>query len=350
MPDDSLSALEQILIRLDLDLPHFHAHDVARIQPEKWRAILASGLVRRTADAEWVRCECYDEHGEDVEFAPAEGVHAGAPYIQCPDLGVVWIEPERLRQWTVDVPLLVEQAAAVIACTGRVEEVVPGHLWLLGRMTAHGRTREVFLARELTWPRRGVEAVDRCARFRAAVSPLLLVPQVVPQRHEWTGGVPRVLTLTSVLALEGSTLVADRAYVESAWLDDAAPPAPAPSPVPRFGTPPGATWEDLELRVRDGESLAVRVLDERRRVTYADMGMADSRTSRPDKQWELLQVYAARGGVLTWDRNTDAARRNKKRTERLAAALRTYFEIPGDPIEYEKATRGWRTRFAALAE
>jgi hypothetical protein len=340
-------ALDHVLHRVDLDPARFTADEAARLPRDAWRSILASGLVRPAGTAETAECDwCAGAHAEDVEYEAESPGEPPRPYITCPEFGSVDVEPERLLQWDVDAVRFAEALAAALACAGRVEEIVPGRLWLLGRIDVRGRAREAFFARRLAWPRDAKETVGACPRLLAAVAPVVLVAENVPAPEFWRATAPRVLTVAALATIADGRLVVDRAYLAGACGDDAAASGEDVVATPPFPTPRGASWSDVDIRVRDGESVSVRVRDERRVVTFVEMGMADGRTKLPDKQWRLLEAYAARGGALTWERNADVGRRNKKRTERLAAALRAYFGIPGDPIEYVEATKGWRTRFA----
>jgi hypothetical protein len=115
----------------------------------------------------------------------------------------------------------------------------------------------------------------------------------------------------------------------------------------RFPTPPGSRWSQLSIRLVDGETVAVAVGDVRGTFNYTQMGLADRRSGRPNKQWELLRALAARHGLLTWS-SPAASRHNQKRRELLAHQLRRYFRIDGDP--FERCGNGWRTRFAISDE
>lgn len=354
MPDVSLPALEQILIRAEFDRPWFHAGDVRRLPEPTLTALLATGLLREAESATWATCDCsWDLHDEEVCVAPPESAWAGRPYISCPEAGVRWVEPDELRQWAVDVPCLATALAAALACTGRVEELLPGRLWLLGRTPVGDRTRDVFLARGVTDPLGGPAAIESCARFRTAVAPVLLVPQIVPPPDAWSGKAPRVLPLTSVVALAGRDLVVDRGYLESACREEGAPRTPsvvASAPTPKFTAPPGSTWADVEIRFSDVHTVAVRVGEARGVFHYAQLGMADGRSTMPTEQWKLLHTFAtAPGNVLDWT-SREARRRNKKRCEYLVADLRRFFGIEGGaPIEYSRRDKGWRPLFRLSA-
>lgn len=354
MPDTSLPALEQVLIRTELDRPWFHAGEVRRLPEPTWRDILASGLLREAEVAGWATCDCaWDVHDEEVRYAPPESAWAGRPYISCPEAGVRWVEPDELRQWVIDLDQLATALGAALACSGRVEELVPGRLWLLGRTPLGGRTRDVFLARGAAEPRGAVGVIEACPRARAAAAPVVLVPEVVPRLEAQGPDAPTVLPLTSVAALSGRKITIDRDYLEDACRGESAPPVaatPIPPPGPGFTPAPGVTWSDVEIRFSDVHTVAVRVGEARGVFHYAQMGMADGRSSMPTEQWKLLHTFAtAPGNVLDWT-SREARRRNKKRCEYLVADLRRFFGIEGGaPIEYSRRDKGWRPLFRLFA-
>lgn len=111
-----------------------------------------------------------------------------------------------------------------------------------------------------------------------------------------------------------------------------------------FPTPQGASWADVEIRFLDGETVSVSVGGSQAVHVYAQLGMADGRNARPNKQWELLRAFASGHGLLTWS-TAGACRQNKKRKEYLSTALREFFRIDGDPFELTGDKKGWRAKF-----
>lgn len=122
------------------------------------------------------------------------------------------------------------------------------------------------------------------------------------------------------------------------------PPPEGADGVVFFPAPAHATWSDVHIRFVDGHTVSVAVGEASGTYLYSDMGMADGRSKKPNKQWELLRSLAKAGGVLTWN-SPDAERRNQKRRERLSAVLQQFFRIEGDPIAYDEEIKGWRTLF-----
>lgn len=111
-----------------------------------------------------------------------------------------------------------------------------------------------------------------------------------------------------------------------------------------FPTPAGTVWSDLIVKFRDRHTITAKVGQYSIVLTYTEMGMADRRNKTPTKQWDLLYGFAESNGHFTWS-SAGAARGNQKRREELSWNLRTFFRIDGDPIEYDKHSKGWKTRF-----
>lgn len=112
----------------------------------------------------------------------------------------------------------------------------------------------------------------------------------------------------------------------------------------RFRTPRGAAWGDVSMSFKDRHTVAVKVKRVSGIYHYAQMGMADRRSSRPTKQWELLQDFADGHGTLTW-RHPNACRKNQKRREYLARDLRRFFGIERDPFRLTDGGKGWQALF-----
>lgn len=113
----------------------------------------------------------------------------------------------------------------------------------------------------------------------------------------------------------------------------------------KFSTPTGASWAMVSIKFLDGETVSIKVGDQSGRYLFSEMGMIDGRDKKPTKQWELLQAFARRGGVLTWA-DAEADRRNQKRREKLAENLKDFFGIAGEPIVLTEDKKGWRAVFA----
>ena len=113
-----------------------------------------------------------------------------------------------------------------------------------------------------------------------------------------------------------------------------------------FPTPDGATWRDVTITFETQHTVEVDVLGVRGNHDYSQMGMADRRNGKPNRQWELLRAFADVDGTLDW-KSPHADRRNQKRRETLARNLQDFFRIEGDPIQQQG--KGWQTRFSVSA-
>ena len=111
-----------------------------------------------------------------------------------------------------------------------------------------------------------------------------------------------------------------------------------------FPTPPDATWRNVSIGFTDSHTVSIRVKSVSRKCHYAQMGMANKRSSQPTVQWGLLYSFAKERGVLDWS-SRHAHRLNQKRREILARNLQSFFRIEGDPFRLTGDGKGWRARF-----
>jgi len=111
-----------------------------------------------------------------------------------------------------------------------------------------------------------------------------------------------------------------------------------------FPTPADSKWSDVSIRFKDGFTVSSKAKSAAGVFNYTQMGMANRKNGEPTLQWELLRAFANAHGTLDWSSN-QAHRRNQKRRELLAADLRAFFCIEGDPFRLTEDGQGWRTRF-----
>lgn len=111
-----------------------------------------------------------------------------------------------------------------------------------------------------------------------------------------------------------------------------------------FPTPANARWRDLSIRFRDGHVVIAQIGDVRSTLSYRDLGMEDTRTKEPNRQWRLLYAFADERGRLDWS-SKHAHSRNQKQKEILVRRLKAYFGIPGCPIQSVYGNRRWDAVF-----
>ncbi len=93
------------------------------------------------------------------------------------------------------------------------------------------------------------------------------------------------------------------------------------------------------MRFSDTEKISVTIRDQRQVLTYSQLGLVDSRSGKPSKQWELLLKFAREHGMMTW-LSPDACRKNRKQRELLNKSLQHFFDIEGEPIELTDDRKG----------
>ena len=116
-----------------------------------------------------------------------------------------------------------------------------------------------------------------------------------------------------------------------------------------FPTPPDAIWENVSIRFKDGHTVSIKVRSVGGVFNYTQMGMANKKNGDPTLQWKLLETFAEERGTLDWS-SDKADRKNQKRRELLAANLREFFRIEGDPFKMTKDGKGWQARFLISPE
>lgn len=116
------------------------------------------------------------------------------------------------------------------------------------------------------------------------------------------------------------------------------------SPTVFFPTPPDATWSDVSIRFSDGHTVSIKAKSTSGVFNYTQMGMANKKNGNPTVQWNLLRIFANERGMLQWG-SKNAHRLNQKRRELLAANLREFFRIEGDPFRLTDNGKGWQARF-----
>ena len=111
-----------------------------------------------------------------------------------------------------------------------------------------------------------------------------------------------------------------------------------------FPTPPDAIWENVSIRFKDGHTVSIKVKSVGGVFNYTQMGMANKKNGDPTLQWKLLETFAEERGTLDWS-SDKADRKNQKRRELLAANLRDFFRIEGDPFRLTDDGNGWQALF-----
>jgi len=309
-----------------------------------------NGFIREVENATSVLCDaCAGGHVEEVIFISSPRGCPPRAYIYCPENGHVKVPLYRLRQWEIDFGGLARAIALTLDLAGDSEEVVPGRIWFLGRATIAARSRELFLARGLTWED-ARDVIGKSTRLNAARSAIVFAAGDVPPEEIWNGDAPPVLAFKTVASFEQAGLSVDRPHMESVL--SAGRKKTATVPVKSFPTPAGTTWADVRIIVTDRE-MSITAKGKRRDHTFIEAGFEERRKrAAPDRLWALLKAFAMHGGVLPFRAVEDRTRTNLKQyvsdlRQRLAALLPG---IEGESIAHDKDGKSYRTVFRISCE
>ena len=331
--------------RADAREPRFSGDEVATWSDGLVEEFTDAGLVHQVENATSVVCDaCAGGHVEDVSFIENPRRSAVRAYIYCPKHGRVRVPLWRLRQWEVDFGGIASAVARALELAGDVEEIVPGRIWSLGKATVAAMSRELFLARGLTWED-APEVLGTSTRLNAAKSALLFVAGEIPPEDVWNGAAPPVVALKTVTAWDEAKLLVDRGHLESILATGRrkAPPIPLIS----FPTPAETTWADVRLTVTD-TTLRIEAKGKRKDYTFQEAGFEERRKKDvPNRLWALLKMFGMHGGILPFKAVDEKTRTNLKQyvsdlRRRLAAILPG---IEGESIRYDKNETAYRTAF-----
>jgi hypothetical protein len=342
------SAPKELWFRAEADEPVFTCGEVHRWPGEIFNQLTRMGLLRETEKADYFMCDnCSEPHSTEVLWISNVRSPTGmSPIIGCPEVGAVDVDPERLRQWAVDLPKLAALVSAGLDLSGPVEPVLAPGLWALGRRHLAGRFREFFLAAGV-YDYKVPTLVQQADRIATAVSPVLLVPNHVPKPENLAGGKLPVFSLAGLTSIEGDSLHLDIDFIE-----DALPQERAAARGKDLRSQPVASdaeWSDLHLAVGE-TALTMRINGSSRELSVEDLGFADQRKGdvAGDKVWQVLRMFAQKGGalVLTEIARKDSERqRLQKQIRILRQRLQTVFPIQGDPIRCDRAQESYQCAF-----
>jgi len=255
----------------------------------------------------------------------------------------------RLRQWEIDFGGLARAIALTLDLAGDSEEIVPGRIWFLGKATIAARSRELFLARGLTWED-ARDVIGKSTRLNAAKSAIVFAAGDVPPEEIWNGDAPPVVALKTVASFEQAGLSVDRPHIES-LLSAGRKKAPVVS-MSSFPTPAGTTWADVRIIVNKAE-LSITAKGKLRQYTFKEAGFEEGRKrNAPNRLWTLLKAFAMHGGVLPFKAVEEKDRDNLKQyvsdlRDSIAALIPG---IDGDIITYDKRRKTYNTAFRISSE
>jgi len=146
--------------------------------------------------------------------------------------------------------------------------------------------------------------------------------------------------------------------------------------------PSGASWEDITIEFKDNHNVTIKCKGKTIRSDYKDMGFEDSKSRRPNKQWELLLNFAANKGEIAWDKSPSGSKfdldkteqdfgyemdddtpestqnkgfsvikapdKTKKTKQLLSQSLKAVFSIDGDPFYPYEEVKAYKIRIKLI--
>lgn len=213
--------ISRIWPRLDSEPPVFFAEELAAGTRD---ALVGRGWLTEAARSGFAACPgCPEARVRRVEWYPdaVDGRLRG--YVPCRECGPVEIDPETLRSWSLEVAAVLRDVWAA-GGRGEPDDVLDGRLWLLGRATWAGRSREVWFARNALRATRPALTKELVRRPKAVV----LVPTEDAVRG-WAGTIANPVFALATLVTDAGTGVAfDAGAVEAAFAPSGSRVKPAP--------------------------------------------------------------------------------------------------------------------------
>jgi hypothetical protein len=132
----SPDVLQYMLRRLDSsEEAVLDGDELARWPEGEVQELVAVGLLAEAPLADVVACSgCEEDCLEPVQWADAQGGGPRRALVICryrDDIGLVRIDPSRLRRYAVHLPGLATVLADTLGTQTAPEEVLPGRLWRL---------------------------------------------------------------------------------------------------------------------------------------------------------------------------------------------------------------------------
>ena len=167
--------VRQFWLRCEEAEPVFTADEIRWTRPEQFDLLCGLGLLKEAARSTWAICDaCADGHTGEVMWISRSAPGILMPFIPCPEVGGVPIEPERLRRWAADLDLTARKLRETMGLVGGLSRLSPGRVWALGRRHLAGRFRDFFLVCGAT--RTDAHALwAQCHHIGDAPSPVILV-------------------------------------------------------------------------------------------------------------------------------------------------------------------------------
>ena len=199
-----------ILIRADLsDAQIFAAHEVTQWPNGALDWLMGAGILRETEPAEEVLCEECEEGcwiKPNIREDPRTHRRVGTYFCRRnKDIGQFKVDLSRRQRWKFNLGGLAKAVSKVVKPTGKVTELAPERLAMLGTVKLDGKNRELFLARGAAWPDAQV-VFGGAVRLKTASHPVILTLAGMPLCDLLPGVKTAVRPLVEIADVDGKVL------------------------------------------------------------------------------------------------------------------------------------------------
>ncbi len=200
-------------------------------QIQQWPAAefqwcLNSEVLIPAQPAEELACRhCAEQPIEPIVWLGGGADRQSTAYLPCPNCGPVIVPAEQLRQWRLDATRLWSEIFRAAGVALQVREIVPGHLWKIGKVDWPTGNWDVLVGCRLNRPREQLHGI------RFPPQSVLFVPSKQRSADFGKGATPPVICLLDVIGWEDNRLFFDRDHVVG-LLSGASPPGARQVPRP----------------------------------------------------------------------------------------------------------------------
>ena len=214
--------LEHILRRAEVPQAElFTTDEVAQWRKGAIDWLMAVGILREAEPAEEVLCdEC--EEGcwikPTIHEDPQTHRRVGTYFCRRnDDIGPFEVDLSRKQRCAFSMSGLAKVVCKAVKPTGKVTELAPERLAMLGTVKLDGKVRELFLARGAAWPD-AAQVFGNCVRLKMASHPAVLTLAAMPKAPLLAGCELAVRPLVEIASVHKGklTMTLDAAFPEAA--------------------------------------------------------------------------------------------------------------------------------------
>jgi len=206
-----IKVLKEILNRLDTpddNALFFSFDDITELSGDTFQFFLDIGFIKPAKPSSTLICEgCEERCIKPVEYI--SGKSSKHAYISCDerqDIGLIKVNPERLKRWQIDFTGFVKRIVKFVGINETPRELINSRLWSLRKYKIEEIYYNIFFARGLTWTDAKKVFIDN-KPFNDSLFPIIFVPTQIPKEEILPNSI--VLSLESLFVIEDEKLSID---------------------------------------------------------------------------------------------------------------------------------------------